>query len=130
MKLKPDLKEVVKALYYCVNDIHDGDCNPDCLYYEKCAAGDPIPAVMRDALVLLSDVEKDNKAVEESCRELTQNTVPKDLFFEVLAEYESTNRGLIWSSLPEGMRESAYKALDERIEGYRKRAEVKWEDRA
>lgn len=126
--MKPDYKEVVRALGYCIYDIHDGDCNPDCPYYEKCAQGSPIPAVMTDAFLLLGEIKKENAAALESALSLIKNSVPKDLFFEVLAEYESTNRGLIWSSLPEGMRESAYKALDERIEGYRKRADTKWED--
>ena len=52
-----DREKVIKALQFCVDDIHDGGCNPDCPYFSRCAEDGGIPPIMRDALVLLKEQE-------------------------------------------------------------------------
>lgn len=53
----PDQEKLIRALAFCCYDIHDGDCNPDCPYYDACSVGSPVPAVMYDVLALLKGQE-------------------------------------------------------------------------
>ena len=53
----PDREKLIRALTFCCYDIHDGDCYPDCPYYDACSAGSPVPAVMYDVLALLKEQE-------------------------------------------------------------------------
>lgn len=53
----PDREKVIRALTFCCYDIHDGDCNLDCPYYDACSVGSPVPAVLYDALALLKEQE-------------------------------------------------------------------------
>lgn len=52
-----DIDTIVRGLEYCVYDVHDGDCNPDCPYYEKCSKEGGVPAVLCDALQLLKKTD-------------------------------------------------------------------------
>lgn len=55
--MMPEREKLIRALMFCCYDIHDGDCNPDCPYYDACSVGSPVPAVMYDVLALLKEQE-------------------------------------------------------------------------
>lgn len=61
----PDRERVIRALTFCCYDIHDGDCNLDCPYYDACSVGSPVPAVLYDALALLKEQEPRVMTLEE-----------------------------------------------------------------
>ena len=64
--MMPDREKVIRALTFCCYDIHDGDCNPDCPYYDACSVGSPVPAVMYDALALLKEQKPRVMTLEEA----------------------------------------------------------------